>query len=286
MKMDDQFSRKRRFHGVETLSEDSSDDETDFVEPPPTKKPYENYISNSMGMMQQMNYIPSEESSDDETDFVESPSAKQPYENYSTTSLRMMQKMGYQPGETGLGKEGQGRLEPIEASTQKGRRGFGLKLEGLDVAAAKWTEDMEIIQLRETANFISDYSEDLETKSYDELRAWMVEGPKKISMEDETQFCDPDVLRNVLAQKTVFDNLGADDMRNARTRSNPFETIGSATFLNRAAVKMANIDALFDFMFTNPVDEDGRPLVKEYELLYFADVCAGPGGFSEYGKYY
>lgn len=27
-----------------------------------------------------------------------------------------------------------------------------------------------------------------------------------------------------------------------------------------------------------------RPLIKEHgaELLYFADVCAGPGGFSEY----
>ncbi|XP_031622704.1 cap-specific mRNA (nucleoside-2'-O-)-methyltransferase 1-like, partial [Contarinia nasturtii] len=53
-------------------------------------------------------------------------------------------------------------------------------------------------------------------------------------------------------------------------------------FMNRAAVKMANMDALCDFMFTNPVDEKGIPLVKEDELLYFADVCAGPGGFSEY----
>lgn len=75
-------------------------------------------------------------------------------------------------------------------------------------------------------------------------------------------------------------------MKNVRTRCNPFETIGSAIFLNRAAVKMANMDELFDFMFTNPVDKDGMPLVKENELLYFADVCAGPGGFPEYGKKY
>lgn len=241
--MADHFMMKRRFNDVERLSDDSSDDEVDFAEPPPKKQ--------------------------------------QPYENYSAKSLRMMEKMGYK-SDTGLGKLGQGRLEPIEASTQKGRRGFGLKLDGLDLAAQKWTPDMENIQLRETANFISDYSDDLETKSYDELRAWMVEGPKKLTIDDETHFCDPNVLRNVLAQKTVFDNLGADDMRNARTRSNPFETIGSAIFLNRAAVKMANMDALFDFIFTNPVDEDGAPLVKEHELLYFADVCAGPGGFSEY----
>lgn len=241
--MDEMFSMKRRFNASATLSEESSDDEGGFNGAPPAKKPYE---------------------------------------GYSEISLRMMQKMGHKSG-TGLGKVGQGRLEPIEASAQKGRRGFGLKLDGLDLAAQKWTPEMENIQIRETADFISDYSEDLEQKSLDEFKeTWMVEGPKKMTIDDETNFCDPDILRNVLAQKTVFDNLGADDMRNARTRSNPFETIGSGIFLNRAAVKMANMDALFDFMFTEPVDEDGTPLVKENELLYFADVCAGPGGFSEY----
>uniref|UniRef100_A0A8P0P5G6 Cap-specific mRNA (nucleoside-2'-O-)-methyltransferase 1 n=2 Tax=Canis lupus familiaris TaxID=9615 RepID=A0A8P0P5G6_CANLF len=51
-----------------------------------------------------------------------------------------------------------------------------------------------------------------------------------------------------------------------------------------AAMKMANMDFVFDHMFTNPRDSCGKPLVKdrEAELLYFADVCAGPGGFSEY----
>lgn len=71
-------------------------------------------------------------------------------------------------------------------------------------------------------------------------------------------------------------------MRNARTRSNPYETIGSVIFLNRAAVKMANMDAVFDFMFTNPKKQDGSPVLDKRDLLYFADVCAGPGGFSEY----
>lgn len=73
-------------------------------------------------------------------------------------------------------------------------------------------------------------------------------------------------------------------MRRARTRSNPYEMIRGAFFLNRAAMKMANMDHVFDYMFTNPKDCQGVPLIKEYdaELLYFADVCAGPGGFSEY----
>jgi cap1 methyltransferase len=53
----------------------------------------------------------------------------------------------------------------------------------------------------------------------------------------------------------VFDNLQEDEMRRARTRSNPFETIRGAFFLNRAAMKMANMDRVFDFMFTKPKGE-------------------------------
>jgi cap1 methyltransferase len=50
--------------------------------------------------------------------------------------------------------------------------------------------------------------------------------------------------------------------------------------MNRAALKMANIDAATDFMFTN-VDHSVH---HENHLgpYYFADVCAGPGGFTEY----
>lgn len=86
--------------------------------------------------------------------------------------------------------------------------------------------------------------------------------------------------------QTIFDSLDDEDLRNARFRSNPYETIGSVIFLNRAAVKMANIDAAFDFMFTKPTKkENGESALSKKEILYFADVCAGPGGFSEYVLY-
>ena len=65
-------------------------------------------------------------------------------------------------------------------------------------------------------------------------------------------------------------------MYQARDRANPYEGVKKEFFLNRAAMKMANIDALFDFCFSQPVG------VGKDELLYFADVCAGPGGFTEY----
>ena len=43
-------------------------------------------------------------------------------------------------------------------------------------------------------------------------------------------------------------------------RSNPYETIAKGIFQNRAAMKMANMDTVFDFMFTSPVGEDGKSL--------------------------
>lgn len=45
---------------------------------------------------------------------------------YSEKSKRMMSNMGFKPGK-GLGKFEHGRVEPVEASTQKGRRGLGMK---------------------------------------------------------------------------------------------------------------------------------------------------------------
>ena len=66
------------------------------------------------------------------------------------------------------------------------------------------------------------------------------------------------------------------DFRQARDRANPFESIKKEFFgTSRAALKMANLDAIFDFMFTGAADTNKS-------LLYFADICSGPGGFTEY----
>lgn len=108
-------------------------------------------------------------------------------------------------------------------------------------------------------------------------RKWMIEG-----INDKAEFVEPDIFQKILNSKNNFDKLDPREMRKARTRSNPFETIRSGIFLNRAAMKMANIDATFEFMFTEPQRTNGESLIRRNELLYFADVCAGPGGFSEY----
>lgn len=209
------------------------------------------------------------------------------FENYSDASRRMMQMMGYKK-DTGLGKSGQGRVEPIEASMQKGRRGLGLRLDDLDRVADNWDPTIEDLNIPEKVEWLSNEKADeylLQEFSIDQLLSWVHRGPRKITIDNETKFCDENILKRVLESKSVFDNLGAEDMRRARTKSNPFETIRGNIFLNRAAVKMANMDSMFDFMFTNPVDEAGKPMLSGDDLLYFADVCAGPGGFSEYILY-
>lgn len=47
--------------------------------------------------------------------------------NYSEAASRMMAKMGYKSGK-GLGAKQQGRVNIIETSQQKGRRGLGLRV--------------------------------------------------------------------------------------------------------------------------------------------------------------
>jgi len=72
----------------------------------------------------------------------------------------------------------------------------------------------------------------------------------------------------MIQAKSVFDNLEGEEMRKARTHSNPFELIRGVIFQNRAAMKMANMDAAFDFMFTSPKSRNGSSLVQVSWRVY------------------
>lgn len=73
------------------------------------------------------------------------------YKNtYSEKAKRMMTNMGYKAGH-GLGKDEHGRVEPVEASTQKGRRGLGMKPSTIGEVPSdfSWAPDTAVPEAKE-----------------------------------------------------------------------------------------------------------------------------------------
>lgn len=143
--------------------------------------------------------------------------------------------------------------------------------------------ELEVFPLKERYSWLRDQTKDLiEVLSPDKLKSWLFEG-KRETVITKTDFCDPKLLRQLLAPKKMLSTFDEKTINNAQQRSDPFGEIRKEIFgTSRAAMKMANMDATLEFMFTKPVDENGESLVQSDEVLHFADVCAGPGGFSEY----
>ncbi|KDO18579.1 hypothetical protein SPRG_15961 [Saprolegnia parasitica CBS 223.65] len=80
-------------------------------------------------------------------------------------------------------------------------------------------------------------------------------------------------LEKLLERKTSLENLAITPAmyRRCRGRANPFEHLGKFTFVNRSAMKMAELNA--------------RCGLTSASTTSFADLCGAPGGFSEYLVY-
>lgn len=104
--------------------------------------------------------------------------------------------------------------------------------------------------------------------------------PELISIQSAPppQYCDAERYAILQRVKDAFDTDGFIEARNT---ANPFEGIGRSIFINRAAVKFANIDAVHHVSgvtFTLDAPQSEQPLI-------FCDVAAGPGGFTQYLQY-
>ncbi|XP_063919988.1 cap-specific mRNA (nucleoside-2'-O-)-methyltransferase 1 isoform X2 [Zophobas morio] len=190
--------------------------------------------------------------------------------------LRMMKMMGYHSG-LGLGKNNQGIIQPVTIDTQFQREGFGLKVENGRNISETW--DFSLDDPSPTEQVVWLYCNEMLVVDINDITC-PKEEKSNINIEEEYNFCDKEILHDVIAAKNIFDELDLKDLCQARGRANPFETVRSVFFMNRASLKIANIDAATGFMFSNI---DKNPHHKDNTgPYYFADVCAGPGGFTEY----
>jgi hypothetical protein len=75
--------------------------------------------------------------------------------------------------------------------------------------------------------------------------------------------------------------------RSCRAFANTFEALGKHHFVNRSAMKMAELDArlglTLNFMHGN-IQEKGQDSLNDHtkSCFSFVDICGAPGGFSEY----
>ncbi|KAI6173305.1 Cap-specific mRNA (nucleoside-2'-O-)-methyltransferase 1 [Aphelenchoides besseyi] len=213
--------------------------------------------------------------------------------NGSNVAMNMMKNMGFVEG-GGLGKNRQGRATAVTLDASTSRAGFGhghRKDTAIDLNA-EYDDSAEEKPITETVTFI-ECSESIRERAREELCSdWIV---PTTTLRNETHFCEAETVNGVIEAKAVFDSMNDRDIREARKRANPYETIMGAIFQNRAAMKTANLDRVLDWRLSRESDEERRkrknPLVKhekrenttrDDEMFYFADVCAGPGGFSEY----
>lgn len=104
----------------------------------------------------------------------------------------------------------------------------------------------------------------------------LIVGEKCVEYDDRITFYGTMPL--IAALERAKNTLNACDARRlarSKTRYDAFERIASvARFTNRAAIKLANINFTAGCQLTRAPSRGDR--------LHYADLCAGPGGFSEF----
>lgn len=100
----------------------------------------------------------------------------------------------------------------------------------------------------------------------------------------EVVHCDRSRYDILVKLKSAFprDDTDVDRMRRfmaARANANPFESVGRSIFMNRSAMKLANIDAYFQLTGDMTNKQLGLP---SSNMFSYCDLAGGPGGFVQY----
>lgn len=92
------------------------------------------------------------------------------------------------------------------------------------------------------------------------------------------KLCDINRYNALQKVKSTYSEIPGKDFTVLRNKANPFENIGNSIFMNRAAVKLANVDIFYNL--TN--SWGGLLQMQQAGQFSFLDIAAGPGGFTQY----
>jgi len=216
-----------------------------------------------------------------------------------TIAQLMMEKMGWKAGD-GLGKLHQGRTEAVITTEKLDKTGVGFEYDTGAIQQRRHTVDSnKVVDLSPHVEWICAGNVDIDPET-EGATQWEPAGGWRSGMihaaidgSSVTNYdvhCSRPVVEKMFFTKNKFNTVNRELFTSARTRSNPYELLKSHFFMNRAALKMAEIDMMMGLFPTlcqgwgekQPGGCKGLLAGEKGTTLHFGDVCAGPGGFSEY----
>ncbi|KAF9205499.1 FtsJ methyltransferase domain-containing protein 2 [Haplosporangium sp. Z 27] len=103
--------------------------------------------------------------------------------------------------------------------------------------------------------------------------------PEKVDLD---LLCIKGIVDNLVDSKAKLRAVPQEIFGRARQRCNPYELVGSSIFINRASVKLASIDSQLALTANKEDPTGSQGQGEDAQIFRFADLCSGPGGFSEY----
>jgi 23S rRNA U2552 (ribose-2'-O)-methylase RlmE/FtsJ len=102
------------------------------------------------------------------------------------------------------------------------------------------------------------------TNDWKECKLLSIESTKQ---EFDDSICSRQVYQNSINLKKKIFEIDSNELKKRIRKYNPYELVGNGLFINRSAIKLMELDYLFN------LTADG---------VSFVDLCGGPGGFTEY----